>query len=48
MNDLLDLILGALNLIYGERWVAPFVFMLSSSVTGIRLSPTAPEFRLRP
>jgi hypothetical protein len=27
MDKLLDLILGALNLIYGERWVAPFVVL---------------------
>jgi ABC-type transporter Mla subunit MlaD len=27
MNYVLDLILGALNLIYGERWVAPFVIV---------------------
>ena len=25
MEQLLDLILGALNLLYGERWVAPFI-----------------------
>lgn len=27
MNDILDLILGALNFIYGKRWVAPFVLL---------------------
>lgn len=27
MNDILDLILGALNIIYGKRWVAPFVLL---------------------
>lgn len=27
MNDILDLILGALNIIYGKRWVAPFVIL---------------------
>lgn len=27
MNDLLDLILGLLDLVYGKRWVAPFVLL---------------------
>lgn len=27
MNDILDLILSALNFIYGKRWVAPFILL---------------------
>lgn len=27
MNDFLDLILGGLDFVYGERWVAPFILM---------------------
>lgn len=27
MNNLLDIILGVLNLVYGERWVAPFILL---------------------
>lgn len=47
MNDILDLILGALNLIYGERWVAPFVvlpimFVLAAYVRHRAIATTKP------
>ena len=47
MNDILDLILGALNLVYGERWVAPFVvlpimFVLAAYVRYRAIAATKP------
>jgi len=47
MNDILDLILGALNLIYGKRWVAPFVvlpimFALAAYVRHRAITATRP------
>ena len=50
MDRLLDIILGALNLVYGERWVAPFVvlpvmFILAAIVRFRALAVTKPYLK---
>lgn len=47
MNDILDQILGVLDFVYGERWVAPFVllpimFLVAAYVRHVAITRTKP------
>lgn len=50
MDRFLDIILGALNLVYGERWVAPFVllpvmFLVAAYVRHLAVTTTKPYLK---